>query len=249
MWLDSTGQTAVNTFWQGCGELEPFPRSLERSLEFALPIKLVDDLSGLMLHDIEGWLKRRGVSFRFDCRSRAVRGCLVAAGGRGLIFIDGADPDDERRFTVAHETAHFIVDYWLARQTAIEKFGEQITDVFDGLRRASAKERLHSLIAGAGLGVYTKLIERGGAGDAVQSEVWEIEDRADRVALALLAPPDEVLASADVSAPGFEVRRACLEDVLCERFGLPKAAAFAYATSLLADTNRGPSWVESLRLR
>ncbi|HYG82139.1 MAG TPA: hypothetical protein VD861_17195 [Pyrinomonadaceae bacterium] len=175
-----------------------------------------------------------------------MRGCLIAYGGQGLIFVDGADPDDERRFTIAHEAGHFIVDYWLLREAAIGKFGGHIAEVYDGRRRPDVTERVHAVLAGTELGVYTKLMERGGGGDA---GVWEVEDRADRVALALLAPPDEVLSRADTSAANFAERQAELTRVLREHFGLPAAVAASYSTSLLASVDRGPSWVESLRLK
>jgi hypothetical protein len=248
MWLDNASREAVEQFWRRCGEVEPFPRSLEGAVALALPAALVK-LSGPMLRDIERWLERRGVPLSFGCRSRAVRGCLIAFGGRGLIFVDGADPDDERRFTVAHEVGHFIVDYWLVREAAISKFGEQVTEVFDGLRPPSLTERVHALLADAPLGVYSNLMERDGAGSTAHSEVWGIEDRADRVALALLAPPEEVLSRADISAASFEERQGSLTGVLREHFGLPASVASAYATTLLADTDRGHSWVESLRVR
>lgn len=243
MWLDNASREAVNQFWQRCGEAEPFPRSLERGVALALPVALIK-LPRLMLQDIESWLERRGALFSFNCRSRAVRGCLIAFGGQGLIFVDGADPDDERRFTVAHEAGHFIIDYWLLREAAIEKFGGRIAEVFDGLRRPDVTERVHAVLAGTELGVYTRLMEREGGGSA---GVWEVEDRADRVALALLAPPDEVLSSTDTSAANFVERRAEMTRALRERYGLPAAVAAGYAIALLTSIDRGPSWAESLR--
>ena len=248
MWLDNTSQEAVEQFWRQCGETEPFPRSLERSISLALPVSLVK-LPHLKLHGIENWLERRGASFRFNCRSRAVRGCLIAFGGQGLIFVDGADADDERRFTIAHETGHFIVDYWLVRETAMMKFGERIVEVFDGLRLPSVAERVHALLAGTSLGVYTDLMERNEARAPARTEVWDIEDRADRVALALLAPPEEVLSETDTSAASFEQRQEIMSSVLRERFGLPASIAALYAWSLLESIGRGPSWVETLRLK
>src|SRR5712692_3347921 len=107
MWLDTVGQDAINLFWKLSGDIETYPRNLERSLAFALPVVLVK-LPHLRLWDIERWLQARGVGYQFNCQSRAVCGCLVAFGGKGMIFVDGSDPDDERRFTLAHEIAHFM---------------------------------------------------------------------------------------------------------------------------------------------
>jgi IrrE N-terminal-like domain len=246
MWLDNASEEAVDRFWRQCGETEPFPRNLERFISLALPLTLIK-LPHLRLHGIESWFEHRGASFRFNCRSRAVRGCLIAYGGQGLIFVEGADPDDERRFTIAHEVGHFLVDYLLVRETALAKFGEKIIQVFDGLRLPSVTERVHALLAGTSLGVYTNLMEREGASALARSEVWDIEDRADRVALALVAPPEEVLAATDTSAASFEQRQTIMIDSLRARFGLPEQVAVIYARSLLEDIGRGPSWAETLR--
>lgn len=247
MRLDGDSQAAIDLFWQQCGDVEPFPRSLERSLALALPVTLVK-LPRLQLRTVEGWLQRRGVAFTFDCRSRAVRGCLVAFGGQGLIFIDGADPDDVLRFSLAHEIAHFLVDYWQPRRQAIEKFGDAIAEVIDGFRPPSAGERVQALLVGAPIGVHTDLLERDDEHGEASSGVWAIEDRADRIALALLAPPQAVLQQVDLSRPRFEQRQEGVTAVLCDRFGLPPAVARSYSWSLLAAIGKGPSWVESLRI-
>src|ERR1041384_4119895 len=247
MWLDGASQDAVERFWQQCGEIEPYPRSLERAVSLALPVVLVK-LPHLRLQGVESWFERRGATFRFNCHSRTVRGCLIAYGGHGLIFVDGTDPEDERRFTIAHEVAHFMLDYWLLRERAAVKFGGQIMEVFDGLRRPNISERVGALLVGAQLGVYTKLMERDEAG-AAHGAVYQIEERPARVPLALLAPPEDVLAEADTAAASFPARHESVSDLLGTRFGLPAAAAKAYARSLLESIGRGPSWVESLRLR
>lgn len=241
MWLDNLSQGVVERFWQMCGEVEPFPRNLDRLVSLALPVKLTR-LPHLKLEAVESWLGQRGAPFRFDCRSRSVRGCLVAYGGQGFIFIDEADPEDERRFTIAHEIGHFFVDYLLVREAAISKFGDGITQVFDGLRQPSVAERVHALLAGASLGVYTNLMERGGASG---HDLWEIEDSADRIALALLAPPQDVLSQSDTSPSRFQQRLEGMAGVLKERFGLPASVARPYAWSLLESVGRGQSWAES----
>jgi hypothetical protein len=243
MWLDNQSQEVVNRFWQQYGAVEPFPRNLEGQVSLALPARLVN-LPHLKLQTIEGWLGRRGAKFRFNCRSRAVRGCLVAYGGHGTIFIDETDPEDERRFTIAHEIGHFIVDYLFVRERAIAKFGERIVEVFDGIRPPSVAERVHALLAEASLGVYTNLMEREATGG---TGLWDIEDRADRIALALLAPPEDVLSESDTSFFRFQQRLEGMVSVLNKRFGLPASVANLYAWSLLESIGRGQSWVETLR--
>src|SRR6266498_1663351 len=148
MWLDNASRDAVNMFWERCGAVEDFPRRLDRPIALALPIWVVK-LPRLRLSAVESWLARRGVNFQFNCRDRALRGCLVARDGEGAMFVDGADPEDEQRFTLA-------------------QFAER-----------------HSAI--------TSLLRR--------------------------------------------------------HFGLPEAIAATYGRSLLDAAGRGPSWVETLRLK
>jgi hypothetical protein len=242
MWLDSAAQDAVDLFWQRCGEPETYPRSLVQSVSIALPIALIF-LPRLHLSKLESWLQQRDIHYQFRCQDRVLRGCLVAFGGQGFVFVEGADPDDERRFTIAHEVAHFMLDYWLPREKAAKLLGPEITDVFDGLRSPTFAERVHALLANLNAGVHTDLMERSNATD----EVWKVEDCADRVAMALLAPPDAVLESADVSAPRFEQRRQATEAALCNQFGLPACIAHSYAYTLLCAAGKGPSWSEAFR--
>ncbi len=244
MWLDNASQSAVDLFWELCNEMEPFPRNLERSIALALPVAIVK-LPRLKLVDIESWIRRRGIPFHFDYPSRAVRGCLVAFGGKGLIFVDGADPDDERRFTLAHEVAHFVIDYWQPRQGAIGKLGPAIAQVIDGYRAPSVTERVYSLLTSMPIGIHIDLLERDR--NSVTLDVWAVEDRADRIALTLLAPPAEVVARADLVATRFNQRRANMTSVLCDHFGLPHVIARGYSWFLLDAIGKGPSWIEGLR--
>jgi hypothetical protein len=248
MWLDNASQDLINEFWQRCGEMEAFPRALERPLALALPIALIK-LPRLQLLDIDLWLKRHGVGFEFGRESRAVRGCLVAYRGQGLIFLDGTDPANEIRFTIAHEIGHFLVDYWLPRNAAILKFGDQIADVVDGIRPPTISERVQALLGNQVIKVHVNLMERNQGLDNTSSELWQVEDRADRVALGLLAPPEAVWGRFETSANDFAQRLSGLSGCLRTDFGLPIAIAHAYAINLLKTANKGPSWLETLGLR
>jgi hypothetical protein len=246
MWLDNSGQDAIRLFWERCGELEPYPRNLERSVALALPVTLVK-LPKLKLHRVEGWLQSRGIPFLFDCDNRAVRGCLIAFGGAGLIFIDGSDSDDERRFTLAHEVAHFLVDYWQPRERTTAMLGHEIIEVLDGQRPPTVSERVNALLVRTPIGIHTNLMERDTEND-LGASLWRIEGRADKVALALLAPPEEVLSRTELDAAKYEQRQSSVVSVLRTEFGLPPCAARLYGNSLLAAVNRGPSWLEALGL-
>ena len=118
-------------FWRLAGQVEPFPRLLERAIAWALPLTLVK-LPRLSFPDLRAWLTQRDIPFIFSHSDRCLRACLIAKAGSGIVFLDGSDPDDERRFSLAHEVAHFILDYLEPRERGIELLGAAGLEVLDG---------------------------------------------------------------------------------------------------------------------
>jgi Zn-dependent peptidase ImmA (M78 family) len=247
IWLTNESADAVELFWSLAGEYESFPRTLEHPLALALPVALVK-LPQLQLIDVENWLQRRLIPYTFDCVNRSIYGCLVAYSGKGIIFIDGVNSVDQLRFTIAHEIAHFLLDYWLPRRKAIQYLGASIVEVMDGLRSPSVKERLHSIMSEIPIGIHTNLLERNSDSDDL-STIWRMEDSADKVALALLAPPSEVLKDSDLSAGKFQQRWGSMIFILQRKYGLPEVIAKTYSLNLLNAVGKGQSWIESLGLR
>ena len=246
MWINNEVSGAVDLFWQLAGQREQYPRSLERPLALALPVALVK-MPRLTLVSIEHYLRLRQVPFTFHDESWPVRGCLVAYAGKGMIFVDGADPSDEMRFSIAHEIGHFLIDYWLVRRKAICAFGPSIADVIDGKRRPNLEERFRSVMGGIRIGVHTNLLERQLDQPDSNPQIWSIEDQADRAALELLAPYKEILTRSDISLPTYAKRVSSVEVILVDYYGLPAILARDYASKLLLDIGKGHSWVESLR--
>lgn len=245
MILNSLSQNAVDIFWQRCGAAEFSYDLFPQLIELAFPIKIVR-LPTLSLHNIEIWLARRGGNYTFNCQSRAVRGCLVAYSGKGILFIDSQDEQQQQIFTIAHEVGHFLLDYWIPRQDAIAKMGSEIEGVLDGHRDPTHGERLKALFNKISVGIHINLMERGTLSN---SDIWEIEDNADRVALGLLAPPDLLQPAIDALVGSYEERLVTLSSILSEQYSLPNIIAQGYAVSLLSHFGHGNSWVERMGLR
>jgi len=74
------------------------------------------------------------------------------------------------------------------------------------------------------------------------------ENRADKIAIALLAPPNEVFREIDIASRSFNERRHEIVSVLISNFGLPDYVALPYGIDLLKSIGKGPSWAESIRL-
>src|SRR5262249_22261479 len=207
----------AEAFWEAAGMREPFPRALRRPAARALPVALVS-LPRLRFHDVRHWLVRNRVGCPCPADGRGLRGCLVAWGGWGYVFLDGADPEDEQRLTLAHELAHFLRHYWHPRHLASRRVGEQVTEVFDGRRAPTPEERVHALPAAVPLGFHLHLMERGSAGGFGSAAVAAAEGEADRLGYELLAPAEEVLRRAG-RVEG-EAGRSTLARLLQETFGL-----------------------------
>ena len=149
----------------------------------------------------------------------------MAYGGSGVLFVDATDDPAERRVTVAHEAAHFVVDYWLPRLELADR-APHLLAVIDGLRQANDADHVDALIARAPLGVQTHLFERDAAGAMLTPEVKQLEQRAAQIAWEVLAP--QAVITQHVCDPDpFALVRSLEVD-----FGLPRTTAREYAQHL-----------------
>lgn len=233
------------TFWSAAGGPEPPPRSLRPAIARALPLGIVL-LPRLRLAAVDRWLRRQGIECQTAAPDRALRAALVARRGHGLIFLDGVDPPDEQRFSLAHELAHFLHNYWRPRTEALARLGPSILAVLDGDRPPTSNERIDAVLTGARLGLQLHLLDRLEDGSAD----WRIEvaeRAADLLACELLAPAEELLAS-----PGAREERARQEQlrtILIDTYGLPAPIARRYAAWLCPAAPPEESLVQQLGLR
>lgn len=231
-------------FWREVGDSEPFPRTLRHPIARTLPLLIVS-LPRLRITDINDWLAARAVVCRLTAAQRPLRACLVAHSGAGVIFLDGGDGEDEQRFSLAHELAHFLRHYRCPRERAVEHFGDQILEVFDGERAPRQPERVHSLLAGVPLGFHVHLMERDYI-DARSVLVERAESEADLLAYELLAPSDLLLNQ--VGQLPAERNRVNVEAALTSLYGLPTEQAARYAALLMPRVDNSNSLVRRLRM-
>ena len=227
-------------FWLSAGRVEPFPRSLESSVVWALPLAVIK-LPHLGLFNMNEWLIQKGIIARCPAQDRRLRACLFAKAGCGFVFLDGNGPDDERRFSLAHEVVHFISDYLEPRNRALTLLGDAGRDVLDGRRPPTPEERLRGVLHNVEFSTYTHLIERSPAGSVTSIQTLEAEDRADRLALELIAPRLTVLAFLKKrnvtwwSPTALEIA----QEILAHEYGLPVSVAKRYGEMLIMS--RRPS--------
>jgi hypothetical protein len=220
----------ANDFWEAAGMREPFPRFLRVPIARALTVS-VTALPRLHLGGVRAWLVDGGMNWPCPVADRRLRACLVARCGWGYVFLDEADAEDEQRFSLAHELAHFLRHYWQPRRDAVRRLGPAILEVFDGRRAPTAAEQLQALLSGSQFGFHVHLMERDAGGRPVTEAVRLAEEEADRLAFELLAPAAEVLVCAG-SSRGTPDREQ-VAPLLHETFGLPALQAARYAEALL----------------
>lgn len=245
--VDEALRTVAERFWARVGEPEPYPRTLEASVLWTLPVA-ISKAHDLSVESVEDWLRRRGVPFGLGCHDRYLRACLISYGGRGLIFLDATDSEDELRFSLAHEASHFLLDYFLPRRRAIARLGLGVAEVLDGKREATVDERVDALLADTPIGVHTHLMQRTAAGTIGRTAVLDAESRADLLALELLAPENEVRRRVPElnASRNHQQTVADTVSVLVHTFGLPQQIANGYGQSLCRSWHGGPSFKEWL---
>jgi hypothetical protein len=183
-------QTLANWFWVQVGGPSQFPRDMARSGPRALPLAIVL-LPKLSSDGVAAWLADRNVPAHHLPAGLRLQGLLIARGGTGIAFIDASQPEEEVRFSIAHEIAHFLLHHLIPRQMLVKAVGPGIQAVLDGQRAPTTQERLSASLAGVTFGTFTHLDTdrecRRLAGTEAQREI-----EADLLAFELLAPRREL---------------------------------------------------------
>ncbi|GIV59243.1 MAG: hypothetical protein KatS3mg043_0332 [Rhodothermaceae bacterium] len=239
----------ARAFWSRAGGRPSPPVDLDQAVTFSLPLDIVL-LSRLSLRRAEQWLARRNVHYPFAQQNCALHGLLLVYRGAGFIFLDGTDTTIERRYTLAHEVAHFLYDYLRIRERAVRLVGTQVLDVLDGLRKATVDERVESVLAAMPVRPYVHLLARDESDFPARLAIDQAENRADRLALELLAPADEVceaLKEAGVAHAYFPCVAAA-RTLLHEQYQIPGSVVDAYARRVAHSLTGGPSALSALGL-
>jgi hypothetical protein len=232
---DTLIENTAQEFWALAGEAPRYPCDIKVAITLTMPLELFAT-PGLRVSDVLDWTQRVRISYRMPGRDRRLHGCLLADRDKGVIFYDARDPEDEQRFTLAHELAHFLLDYQAPRRRAVAILGASILPVLDGDRPPTVTERVHAVLSTVPLGTMSHFMERPDEG-LPATIVIDIEDRADHLALELLAPGSSLqeMMSRSTAPRGFNKRLLFLAQQLTALYGLPTSIASSYARYVLAQ--------------
>ena len=237
-------ETLARNFWADTGWHDRFPRPIEQAAPLKLPLVIVKQAQ-ISAVAVKHWLQQRGIAIRLLNDQRDLLGCLVAHRGHGFIFVSDAESPEEQRLTIAHEVAHFLIDYLMPRQRVLQALGAHMAEVLDGRRRPTPAERAAAILSHVRLGAHVHLLPRPGSDADDDRTVAHAEDRADRLALELVAPQARVRHVLDVLLSRQEVSPDDVRATLTTHFGLP-ADAFREIIQRLVRRPL-PSFVEDIR--
>ena len=235
---ESETRKLAGLFWKRVGKRVPYPRELWMPIQRAFPVSIrqIQDLSVSVVYRELGSLGYNETSVIPD---RQLRGCLVAFKGTGIIFLDASDPPAEKRYSLAHEAAHFIIDHWEPRSAVAREITPESVEVFDGEREPTVAERFKGITRGVMIRPYEHFMDRSADGHIRISPVLLAEDKADRLALELLAPASMVIRGHRIS--GVPASEENLSMALADKIGLPHSVAAPYARFLVSKYVPEPS--------
>lgn len=245
--IDPYLEHLAKKFWDDIGGVTKWPCELDKVVALTLPVTIVD-IKNLKVSLIKDWLIDRNVCYTIPSSERKMLGCLLAFRGIGFIFIDKNLSHAERQFTLGHEISHFLLDYHIPREKALNQLGPAIIEVLDGQRPASSEERIVGILNQIVIGAHFHLLDACSDGSFLRSDVIKAESRADELAVELLAPFEIVCAHVyeNCNSCSYSEYESTSRRLLLERFGLPLSICFSYSKLIARHLSNAPGALKSM---
>lgn len=230
-------------FWKLAGGRTQYPADIGYAASCALAVA-VHAAPGLTVRAAVARLPHFGVSIpsQFPSADRPLRGCIAVGRVGAVILVDGDDSEDERRFTVAHEVAHYILEVHAHRERAERMMDRNYLAVLYGSREPTDDECLDAWLKCVRATPFAHLMDRAPDGGHGCGQTLSAECDADTLAVEMLAPRSEMARAvrANLRLP---FRRAVDEAAHAarRRYGLPPSVATEYANRLVWRIRGGPT--------
>jgi Zn-dependent peptidase ImmA (M78 family) len=239
--------SVAKEFWSVGGLNAEPPYDISGAVSLLFPIDIVQ-LSELTTGKIDHWFASRKINIQTHVKDRYLHGFVVFYRGSGFMFINGTDDETERRYTIAHEVSHFLLDYKIPRDKIIQKLGNSVEDALDGVREPTSAEMIEGIIKHVSVKPFMHLLEKEGDGSFQNLKIYNSENNADALALELLAPANRVTGETlrgrkKLPYQDFYQKAA---EIIGYRYKLPAEIANGYARLLAYKITGGPSLIDKL---
>lgn len=238
----------ANWFWKRAGGRPLPPVDIGYAATCALAIG-IRPITGLTTSTAVGHLESIGIECAGDVNEHELHGC-IAVGPRGaMILVEMRDDEAQRRFTIAHEVSHYILEVHRHHKRAAQRMGRDYVDILYGSREAAPTERIDAWLNNVRSSAITHFMDRDPSGRYGCGETLEAECVADRLALETLAPRAEMVrVASDCGKMPFRDLVDATRRIAEQRFGLPGAVAAPYAGRIAWRLTGGPSTAERFGL-
>lgn len=235
-------------FWKRAGGRSVPPVDIGYAAACALEVA-VWPITGLTTRTAVENLRRVGVRCSDTGDERELHGCIAIGPSGGLILVETRDGDAQKRFTIAHEVSHYMLEVYRHRQRAERRMGNDYVGVLYGSREVTPTERIDAWLNNVQSAPTTHFMDRAADGRYGCGRTLEAECVADRLAIEIIAP------RAEVSRAILDRRKLPFRDLvhaakrIAERqFGLPGTVADSYASRLAWTLTGGPSTADRFGL-
>ena len=228
-------------FWKRVGGRFDYPADIAYAATCALDV-YVDEVAGLTPVSAAAHIGRGGPRLPDGADERSLHGCVIVGRSGAAILVEKSDDEAEKRFTIAHEVSHYVLEVKQRHERATDRLGREFADTLHGLREATQTERIDAWLNNTRSEAFAHFMDRAPGGRYGCSRMLEAECRADDLALEILAPRSELIAA--ISLMGFSESLKAAQGISERRFGLPEGVAAWYAGRVVWQLMGGPSTAE-----
>lgn len=176
---------------------------------------------------------------------RRIHGCLIVGRSGAAILVEKNDDEAQKRFTIAHEAAHFILEVKRHQERAAARLGHDFVSVLHGNREATPNERIDAWLNNVRADAFFHFLDRTPTGEYGGARIKDAELLADDLAVKILAPRSTLIESlSSFGRMDFSESLIAAQRIAERRFGLPAEIAERYANRVVWQLKGGPSTAE-----
>lgn len=228
-------------FWKRAGGRFDYPADIAYAATCALDV-YVDEVAGLTPVSAAAHIGREELCPLGGADERSLHGCVIVSRSGAAVLVEKCDDEAEKRFTIAHEVSHYIVEVKQRHERAADRMGRDFADTLYGLREPTLTELIDAWLNNTRSEAFAHFMDRTPGGGYGCSRTLEAECLADDLALEILAPRSEI--TAVISSMGLSESLKVARRVAERRFGLPNDIADRYAGRVVWQSKGGPSTAE-----
>ena len=235
-------------FWKRAGGRPGLPADIGYAAMCAIEV-YIEEVSDLTTVTAASCIEGVGIRIPDVVSERRIHGCLVVGRRGAAILVEKNDDAAQKRFTIAHECAHFILEVRMNQGRAENRLGPGFASILHGHREATPNERIAARLHGVSSDPLVHFMDRTATGDYGRWRIHEAECLADDLAVEILAPRAELIASLSSLGPmGFSESLSAARRIAERRFGLTETTAEWYCNRVVWQLMKGPSTAERFRL-